>query len=220
MTDKTISVMLVDDHSQVHRSLAIINDSYPDVRVVAHANNGAEAIRLLEESQPDVILMDVVMPTMNGIEATRIIHERYPQINILALSSFQGESDIQDMLHAGAVGYVLKNSSLEELVNAIRVTQSGKSVFSAEVTSMLFRTKASPQDSQAEPAENYGLSERELEVLTYMVKGYGNKEIAQALTISESTAKFHVRSILAKLNVSGRVEAVAFAVENKLIEDR
>src|SRR5579859_6924330 len=168
MTEKPIRVMLVDDHSQVHHSLIIINDSYPDVRIVAHASNGEEAIRQCQEPEIDVILMDVVMPTMNGIEATRIIHERHPQIKILALSSFQGETDVQEMMWAGAAGYVLKNSSLEELVNCIRATQSGKSVFSAEVTQVLLNQKG-PQDAAP---QDYGLSQRELEVLACMIKGY------------------------------------------------
>src|SRR5450631_2495291 len=105
-----IRVMLVDDHSQVHHSMRVLNDIYTDVVLMAHASNGEEAVRQCEEQQPDVILMDVIMPTMNGIEATRHIHQSYPQIKILALSSFQDEESIHAMLQAGAVGYVLKNS--------------------------------------------------------------------------------------------------------------
>ena len=206
--------MVVDDHSPVHRSLSIINDIYPDLRLVAHASNGQEAIQQCDEQAPDVILMDVVMPQMNGIEATRIIHSRHPDIKILALSSFQDEASVQEMMRAGAVGYVLKNSSLEELVNSIRAVQSGKTVFSMEVTHALFNAKVTKDES----TDDYGLSARELEVLSHLVKGLGNKEVAQLMVISEATVKFHVRSILAKLNVSGRVEAVAIAVEKHLVK--
>ena len=209
-----INILLVDDHSQVHRSLSIMHDTHPDLILVAHASNGEEAVRQCDESQPDVILMDVVMPTMNGIEATRIIHQRYPQIRILALSSFQDEDSVQDMMRAGAVGYVLKNSSLEEIVNSIRAVHSGKTVFSSEITRALFAPKATIPE---EPPPDYGLSARELEVLAQMVRGSSNKQIALALTVSEATVKFHVRGILAKLGVSGRVEAVALALEKKLI---
>src|SRR5450432_328753 len=202
-----IRVMLVDDHSQVHRSLSIMNDSYNDLILVAHASNGEEAIRQCEEHLPEVILMDVVMPTMNGIEATRIIHGRFPEIRILALSSFQDEDSVKEMMIAGAVGYVLKNSSLDELVNSIRAVHSGKTVFSSEIIHTLF----TPKGTQDQATDDYGLSSRELEVLVQMVKGFSNKQIAQALTISESTVKFHVRAILSKLKVSGRTEAVAVA---------
>ncbi len=207
-----IRVMLVDDHSAVHRGLNILQDINADLALVAHASNGQEAIQLCTDLRPDVIIMDVIMPLMGGIEATQIIHERYPQIKILALSSFQDQESIQDMMRAGAVGYILKNSSLDELANAIRAVHLGTSVFSAEVTYVLFHTKPEPET----PKEDFGLTSRELETLKLMVRGYNNKQIAQELTISESTAKFHVRSILAKLNVSGRVEAVALAVEKHL----
>jgi DNA-binding NarL/FixJ family response regulator len=205
--------MLVDDHSQVHRGLSVLQDANTDLALVAHASNGKEAIELCEHEQPDVIIMDVVMPVMGGIEATQIIHTRYPQIKILALSSFQDQDSIQDMMRAGAVGYVLKNSSLAELANAIRAVHLGSSVFSGEITSALFQPK---QDSP-HPKNDFGLTEREMDVLRLMVQGLNNKEIAYRLTVSEATAKFHVRGILAKLHVSGRVEAVALAVEKHII---
>ncbi len=211
---EAIRILLVDDHSQVHRSLSVMHDTHSDLELVAHASNGEEAVRQCDEHQPDVVLMDVVMPTMNGIEATRIIHERYPQIKILVLSSFQDEDSVQEMMRAGAAGYVLKNSSLEEIVNSIRAVHTGKNVFSAEVTHALFAPRTMPEA----PHPDYGLSARELEVLAQMVRGSSNKQIAQALTVSEATVKFHVRGILAKLNVSGRVEAVALALEKKLVQ--
>src|SRR5438477_8444564 len=105
-----IRIVLVDDHSQVHRSLSVINDIFDDLVIIGHANNGAESIQLCDEQHPDLVIMDVIMPVMNGIEATRIIHERYPEIKILALSSFQDQDSVYEMMKAGAVGYILKDS--------------------------------------------------------------------------------------------------------------
>jgi two-component system, NarL family, response regulator LiaR len=204
-----IRVLLVDDHSQIHRALSMINDVYIDVQVIGHAGNGEEAVQLAGQMRPDVIVMDVIMPVMDGIEATRRIHQQHPDIKILALSSFQDEASVRDMLKAGAVGYVLKNTSVEELTHTIRVAHSGKSVFSPEVTQILLET---PKPE----SPDYGLSARETEVLRLMAKGQNNREIANVLTISEATVKFHVRGILSKLGVSGRVEAVALAIEHNL----
>jgi NarL family two-component system response regulator LiaR len=208
-----IRIMLVDDHSQVHRALSILQDTNTDLALVAHASNGNEAFQLCQEQQPDVIIMDVVMPVMNGIDATRIIHEQYPVIKILALSSFQDDDSVHAMIKAGAVGYILKNSSLADLANAIRVAFSGASVLSAEVMQVLF----APKPGTNKPNEEFGLTERELEILAYMVKGFNNKQIAHQLVVSEPTVKFHVRNILAKLKASGRTEAVAIAVDKHLI---
>jgi len=208
-----IRIMLVDDHSQIHRGLSVLQDTNDDLLLVAHASNGEEAVQLCINQPLDIIIMDVIMPVMGGIEATQIIHERYPDIKVLALSSFQDQDSVHQMIKAGAVGYVLKNSSLAELANSIRAAHTGTSVFSAEVAQALFQPTR-----KDEPKEDFGLTPREFEILALMVKGYNNKQLAYALTISEPTAKFHVRNILTKLNASGRVEAVAIAVEKHLIE--
>ena len=206
-----IRIMLVDDHSQIHRSLSVLQEINADLLLVAHASNGKEAIQVCDEVMPNVIMMDVVMPVMDGIAATRIIHERHPKIKIMALSSFQDEESVQEMLRAGAAGYLLKDSSPQEIANSIRAVFSGTTVFSPEITEVLLH----PQQTSAALAD-YDLSARELDVLTLMVKGNSNKEIAQRLSISVPTVKFHVRSILSKLQATGRVEAVAIAVENHL----
>jgi two-component system, NarL family, response regulator LiaR len=208
-----IRIMLVDDHSQIHRGLSVLQDTYDDLLLVAHASNGEEAVQLCTNQPLDIIVMDVIMPVMGGIEATQIIHKQYPNIKVLALSSFQDQDSVHQMIKAGAVGYVLKNSSLAELANSIRAAHTGTSVFSAEVAHALFQPT-----HKDEPKEDFGLTRRELELLALMVKGYNNKQLAYALTISEPTAKFHVRNILTKLNASGRVEAVAIAVEKHLTE--
>jgi NarL family two-component system response regulator LiaR len=209
----SIRIMVVDDHAQVHRGFSILEEKYDDLVISGHASNGQEAIALCEERQPDVIVMDVIMPVMNGIEATRVIHKKYPDIKILALSGFHDDESVREMIRAGAVGYVLKTSSLAEIASSIRAAYSGTSVFSTEVTHALFNSKTEPD----QPKEDFGLTPREIETLTLMVKGYNNKQIAHELTISEPTAKFHVRNVIAKLKVSGRVEAVAVAVEKNLI---
>jgi two-component system, NarL family, response regulator LiaR len=209
MTDP-IRIMLVDDHFEIHHALSAFNDIFDDLKLVAHASNGREAINLSSQVEVDVIIMDVIMPIANGIEATTIIHERNPNIKILALSSFGDEEDVRAMLNAGAVGYVLKNASVDDLARIIRTAYAGTTVFSPEITQTLLHPRV------AEPVQNYKLTERELEVLSYVVKGLNNKEIAYKLTVSVATIKFHVSSIFAKLGVSSRVEAATLAVEKKL----
>jgi two-component system, NarL family, response regulator LiaR len=207
-----IRILLVDDHSQIHRALAVLNTIYDDLEIVAHASNGREAVALCAEYQPDVIIMDVVMPEMNGIEATRIIHERHPAVKVLALSSFQDEDSVREMMSVGASGYVLKNSSLDELANSIRAVHSSKVVLSAEITQALLEPK-----SKQPTAQESGLSERQMEVLKLVAKGLTNKQIADQLFVTEATVKFHMRNIMTLLNASGRVEAAAIAVEKHWI---
>src|SRR5688572_6222472 len=183
MTDP-IRIMLVDDHSEIHHALAAFNDIFDDLKLVAHASNGREAITLCSQVDVDIIIMDVIMPIMNGIEATAMIHERNPNIKILALSSFGDEEDVRAMLNAGAVGYVLKNASVDDLARIIRTAHAGTTVFSPEITQTLLHPRP------VAPTQNYKLTEREFEVLSYMVKGLNNKEIAYKLTVSVATIKF------------------------------
>ena len=206
-----IRIMIVDDHAEIHRALSSINDLFDDLRVVAHASNGREAISLCAQEVIDVIFMDVIMPVMGGIEATQVIHERYPHIKIFALSSFQVADDVRSMLRAGAVGYLLKNASIDELAHTIRAAQAGTTVLSPEVASALL------DPHPAMPTQDYGLTPRELEVLALMIKGLNNKEIAFRLTVSIATVKFHISGIFTKLQVSSRVEAVTLALEKKLV---
>jgi NarL family two-component system response regulator LiaR len=211
MAEDTIRIVLVDDHIKVHHAIADAIDHWDDIVVVGQGSNGQEAIQLCEEHHPDIILMDVLMPVMDGIEATQIISERFPYVKVLVLSSFQDDDSIQAMLQAGAIGYLLKNSSIDDLAHTIRTANSGTSVFSAEVTQTLL------QPAQTAPKRDYSLTPREVEVLKLMVKGLNNRQIGETLVISQSTAKFHVSSILTKLDVSSRIEAVALAVEHNLV---
>ena len=209
-----IRILVVDDYSAMHRSLSEIIEVFDDLEVIGHANNGEEAVEMANRTTPDIILMDVIMPKMDGIEATRQIHEQHPDIKILALSSFQDKPAVKDMLNAGAVGYVLKSSSLDDITHTIRAAHSGKSIFSGEITDILMQPDPITTP-QSQP--DYGLTPREIDVLRLLVQGHNNSQIACELVISLSTAKFHVSKILSKLNASSRVEAVALAVEHQLV---
>lgn len=213
MTHK-IRIVLVDDHLRVHQGIRAAIDAFDDMELVGDASNGLEAIDLCAQLQPDVVLMDVLMPGMGGIEATRIIHQQLPHIKLIAISSYQDETAVRQMLAAGTNGYLLKNSSIDDLADTIRNVYAGKFIFSAEVAQSLLNT---PTDAEASPTTRYDLTARELEILRLIVGGLSNSEIAAALTISVSTAKFHVSNVIAKLGVTNRVEAVALAMAQKLI---
>jgi two-component system, NarL family, response regulator LiaR len=210
---KTIRILVADDHMKVHRAIAALVEVTDDLQVIGYASNGQEAVMLCDELRPDVILMDVLMPVMDGIEATRLILNSHPHIKVIALSSFVDDDNVRNMLKAGAVGFLLKNAPLDDLPRTIRTTIGGMSVISSELTQMLLTT--SPVEANA--PDTYGLTMRELEVLRLMAKGMNNNDIARALTVSLSTIKFHVSSIISKMHVANRVEAAALAVEKKLL---
>jgi two-component system, NarL family, response regulator LiaR len=211
-TPQPIRILLADDHINVHISIAAVIEFIDGMLLVAQASDGAEAFHLCREARPDIVLMDVIMPRMNGIEATRQIREAFPEIKVLALSSFQDDESIREMLEVGAIGYLLKNSSIEDLASTIRTVFAGKSVMSPEVMQSLLQKPES-----LVPSQDYGLTDRELEVLKLMIEGQTNNEIAYALSISISTVKFHIRGITEKLNVDSRTEAVAVAVAQHLV---
>lgn len=207
-----IRILLVDDHAWVHQAVTTILKIAPDIDLIGQAHNGMEAMRLCEDLQPDLILMDVVMPHINGIEATRMIHEKYTHIKILVLSSFQDDDSVRAMLDSGAMGYVVKGALSGDLISAIRTAMTGASVFSAEVTSVLLK-----QSQDGAQAHDFGLTMRELEVLRLMAKGENNPEIADKLVISQSTVKFHINNILDKMGVPTRSEAIVIAAKNNLV---
>jgi NarL family two-component system response regulator LiaR len=207
--ENPIRVVLIDDHAQMHRIVRTILDATSDIELVGQGANGQEGIVLCEQYQPDIVLMDVVMPVMDGIEATKTLHERLPATKILVLSSFQDHESVHAMLHNGAVGYIVKSSLAEDLAETIRATFQGKMVFSSEVGVHLM---APPQ-----PAVDFHLTDRELEVLVLLAEGLTNRQSALRLSISQSTLKYHMANIYQKLGVQTRSEALVLAAKNNLI---
>src|SRR5438105_8116828 len=195
-------VMIVDDHAMVRSGLSAFLSVADDFELVGEAENGTQALRLCAEAQPDVILMDLVMPGMDGVATTRAIHERFPNVRIIALTSFPEDRLVQDVLAAGALSYLLKNVGMDELARAIRAARAGQSTLAPEAAQVLIQRTMQPK------ARGYDLSPREREVLALMVLGLNNPDIAERLIVGRSTVKFHVSSILSKLSVQSRTEAV------------
>jgi NarL family two-component system response regulator LiaR len=203
--------MIVDDHSIVRRGLAAYLKTVPDLALAGEAGNGQQAVDLCEEIQPDVILMDLVMPELGGADATRIIRQRWSRVQVIALTSFQEKELVQQAMRAGAISYLLKGVSGEELTEAIRAAAEGRSILAPEAVQALAQPEA------AAPTIGYDLTPREYEVLELLVKGLNNVQIAGTLDISPATAKAHVSNILSKLGVSNRAEAVSVAIQQNLI---
>ena len=205
-----IKVMIVDDHAVVRSGLSRFLKVNKDFELVGEAADGEEALQLASLYQPDVVLMDLMMPGMDGVAATREIHKKHPQTKIIALTSFSDQNMVQGALHAGAIGYLQKNVTAVELANAIRSACAGKMTLSPEAAQALADSVAQPQI----PANQ--LTDREHDVLQYMVEGLSNQQIADQLVISLGTVKFHASNIFQKLGVDSRVEAVKMAIEQKL----
>ncbi|MDD5190946.1 MAG: response regulator transcription factor [Dehalococcoidales bacterium] len=212
MTQPTrIKVLLVDDHAVVRSGLAAVLMVNDEFQLVGEAGNGEEAVRLCEKHQPNVVIMDMMMPVMDGVTATTIIREKFPQISVIALTSFREKELVEGALKAGAISYLLKNVTAEELAAAIRGAVLGQSKLSPEATQALIQSIKEPK------AINYELTDREKEILALMVEGLGNNEISQRLVVSPSTVKFHVSNVLSKLGVTSRTEAVALALKQHLV---
>ena len=206
-----IRILLVDDHAVVRSGLSRFLMVNKDLELVGEASDGAEAIQMAGLHKPDVILMDLMMPGMDGITATRQIHQKYPQIHVIALTSFSEQNMVQGALQAGAIGYLQKNVTAAELGNAIRSAHTGRMTLSPEASQVLANAVSQPHIQGNE------LTERERDVLTGMVSGLNNNEIADKLVISLGTVKFHISNIFQKLGVDSRVEAVKLAIEQKLV---
>jgi NarL family two-component system response regulator LiaR len=202
--------MLVDDHTMVRKGLATILKVFDDLQLVGEAENGAAAVKLCSEALPDVILMDLMMPEMDGATATRIICDKYPQMKVIALTSFKEGDLVKNALEAGAIGYLLKDVSADDLARAIHAAYAGRATLSPEAAQSLVESANQP------PAPGLDLTEREREVLALMIEGLNNTQIAGRLTVSPSTIKSHVSSILSKLGVSSRTEAVTLALRHGL----
>ncbi len=209
---KPIRVGIADDHVLVRTGLKFFLAAFDDLELVGEGANGHEAIQLCAELRPDVVLMDLLMPGMNGATAIHAIRERWPQVRVIALTNFQEAELVQEALQAGAIGYLLKNVSADELADAIRAAHAGQSTLAPEATQALVEAATQPE------IPHYDLTAREQEVLALLVEGLSNPEIGERLTISPLTAKFHVSNILSKLGVASRTEAVALAVQHQLID--
>ena len=207
-----IRVLLVDDHRVVRSGLSAFLMAFEDLELVGEADSGETAVLMCNKFKPDVVLMDLVMPGMDGAEATQAIREQCPDIQVIALTSFKEEELVQRALKAGAIGYLLKNVTADELAEAIRAAKVGQPTLAPEAAQVLIQATRKP------PEPEFDLTPRELEVLTLMVEGLSNPEIAERLVISRSTAKFHVSGILSKLGVTSRTEAVALAIQQNLVD--
>jgi NarL family two-component system response regulator LiaR len=208
---KPIRVVLVDDHSMVRSGLSAFMMVHEDLELVGEAGSGEEAVDLCVKTRPDVVLMDLMMPGMGGVAAIGVIRERCPDTQVIALTSFAEQEHVQGALKAGAISYLMKNVSADELASAVRGAAAGKSTLAPEAARVLI------QSTTEEPPPGHDLTETERKVLKLMVDGLNNPEIAEELVVSASTVKFHVSNILSKLGVTSRTEAVALAVRHNLV---
>jgi DNA-binding NarL/FixJ family response regulator len=215
-----IRVLVVDDHALFRRGLQMVLEQEPDIEVVGEASDGQEAVAQASDTTPDIVLMDVRMPKRGGIDACSAIHAAVPSAKIIMLTISDEEADLYDAIKAGAMGYLLKEISIEEVASAIRAVYGGQSLISPSMASKLLTEFASmikrSDDRQQVPTPR--LTDREMEVLKLVAKGLNNRDIAKQLFISENTVKNHIRNILEKLQLHSRMEAVVYAVREKLLE--
>jgi len=207
-----IRVLVVDDHRHIHEVITRVLENVPDVVIVGQAANGVEAVKLCEETRPDLVLMDVVMPRMDGMQATEIIRAKYPETKILVLSSFQDHQSVHQLLRGGAVGYITKDSLASDLVNIIRTAIQGKVVISTNIIEKL----VSPETDQ-QTIDRFNLTDREIEILVLMSDGLTLQQMAVRLAISLSTVKYHSANVFEKLGAQNRSEALVIAIKNNLI---
>jgi two-component system NarL family response regulator len=216
----TVRVLVADDHALFRRGLVMVLASEPGIEVVGEAEDGEDAIARAGELAPDVVLMDVRMPRTSGIDATRAIADVVPTAKILMLTVSDEEEDLYEAIKAGATGYLLKEISIEEVATAVRSVVAGQSLISPSMASKLLNefTSLARRAEERTSVPSPRLTDRELEVLKLVAQGMSNREIATALYISENTVKNHVRNILEKLHLHSRMEAVVYAVREKLLE--
>lgn len=216
---ETLRIMLVDDHTLFRQGVKSLLAAHPDLEVVASAADGNEAIALARECRPDVILMDIEMPHCDGIEATRQIKRELPQVKIVALTVADNDETIFEMIKCGAQGYLLKDLEAQQLFDMLEGLRQGDAPLSGQIAARILEELTSPPSTADMPMEEVEpLTERELDVLALLVSGESNREIAQALTVTENTVKTHLTNILAKLHVRNRIQAAVYAATHGLIE--
>ena len=208
---KSIKLILVDDHPMIRHGIKTMLLTFDDIRVIGEAGNGSDALALCEETEPDVMLMDVVMPGMDGLETTGAILARYPQVKIIVLTTFPEKDLVQRALEAGAFGYLLKDTPIDTLAGAIRSAYAGQSTLAPEATQALIQAQTSP------PKLGHDLSPREREVLALVVEGLSNDEIADRLVISPNTVRKHVSACMSKMGAANRAQLAAEAVRHQLV---
>ncbi len=215
-----IRVLVVDDHALFRRGLQMVLGAETDIEVVGEASDGAEALKVAAETTPDIVLMDVRMPKRGGIDATTAIKDAVPSAKIIMLTISDEEADLYDAIKAGAMGYLLKEISIEEVASAVRAVYNGQSLISPSMASKLLTEFATMvrKDDERQQVPTPRLTDREMEVLKLVAKGLNNRDIAKKLFISENTVKNHIRNILEKLQLHSRMEAVVYAVREKLLE--
>jgi DNA-binding NarL/FixJ family response regulator len=213
----TIRVLIADDQALMRGGFRMILDAGDGIEVVGEAIDGADAVRMFDREHPDVVVMDVRMPTMDGIEATRRITERHPDARVLILTTFDLDEYVFRSLRAGASGFLLKDRPPEELLEAVRIVAAGDGLLAPSVTRRLIAEFASRPETTAPPKELQELTDREREVLELMARGRSNAEIARDLFVAETTVKTHVGRVLQKLRVRDRVQAVVLAYESGLV---
>ncbi len=213
----TVKIIIVDDHEIFRTGLRTQLNEIKNYKVIGEASNGEEFINLLETKYPDIVFMDIKMPQMTGIEATKIAIEKYPDIKIIALSMFGDSEYLQAMLDVGAKGFLLKNVSGNEIIKAINAIKKGYNYFSKEMLSVL-TDKFLNKTTENQSVKNANLSNRELEVLQYICKGYTNAEIAEKLYLSQRTIDGHRAKIISKTNTKNTVNLVVYAIKNKLVD--
>lgn len=206
----TVRILIVDDHSVVRQGLKMFLGLDQELEVVGEAANGAEALRMVEKLQPNVILMDLMMPVMDGIAATQEIRRRWPDVEVIALTSVLEDASVVGAVRAGAIGYLLKDTQADELCRAIKAAAAGQVQLSPQAAARLMREVRAPENPEA-------LTERETDVLRLLAQGKANKEIAALLHIGETTVKTHVSNILMKLGVPSRTQAALYAVRIGLV---
>jgi NarL family two-component system response regulator LiaR len=211
---EAITVMLIDDHRVVRQGLRDFLELQGDIEIVGEASSGEEGVQLARELLPDVVLMDLVMPGIDGVEATRRLKAASPSSRVIVLTSFADDNKVFPAIKAGAISYLLKDISPEELAHAIRAAQRNEAVLHPEVAAKLMQEFSAPKGNEAMVEQ---LTARELDVLRLIAKGKSNKEIADTLIVSEKTIKTHVSNILSKLHLADRTQAAIYALKQRIV---